>query len=57
MTCLHTRTHTRTRAQVAADMATLVAEGINSFKFFMAYKVRGEGREREGWRGVTHGGP
>ena len=24
--------------QVSADMADLVAEGINSFKFFMAYK-------------------
>ena len=24
--------------QVAKDMATLVKEGINSFKFFMAYK-------------------
>jgi dihydroorotase-like cyclic amidohydrolase len=24
--------------QVAADMAVLVKEGINSFKFFMAYK-------------------
>lgn len=27
-------------AKVAADMATLVKQGINSFKFFMAYKVR-----------------
>lgn len=26
------------RAQVAADMATLAGLGINSFKFFMAYK-------------------
>lgn len=26
--------------KVAADMAALVKEGINSFKFFMAYKVR-----------------
>lgn len=25
--------------KVAADMAALVKEGINSFKFFMAYKV------------------
>ncbi len=25
--------------KVAADMADLVAQGINSFKFFMAYKV------------------
>lgn len=24
--------------QVAADMAALVGKGINSFKFFMAYK-------------------
>ncbi len=28
--------------QVSRDMGTLVAEGINSFKFFMAYKVRRE---------------
>lgn len=28
-------------AKVAADMAKLVKEGINSFKFFMAYKVCG----------------
>jgi dihydroorotase-like cyclic amidohydrolase len=27
-------------AKVAADMETMVKEGINSFKFFMAYKVR-----------------
>ena len=26
-------------AKVAADMATLVKKGINSFKFFLAYKV------------------
>lgn len=25
--------------QVASDMGDLVAEGINSFKFFLAYKV------------------
>lgn len=25
--------------KVAADMAALVKEGVNSFKFFMAYKV------------------
>lgn len=25
--------------KVAADMAALVKQGINSFKFFMAYKV------------------
>jgi hypothetical protein len=25
--------------KVAADMGTLVGQGINSFKFFMAYKV------------------
>jgi len=25
--------------QTKADMATLAAQGINSFKFFMAYKV------------------
>jgi hypothetical protein len=29
--------------KVAADMGTLVQQGINSFKFFMAYKVRCEG--------------
>jgi dihydropyrimidinase len=26
--------------KVAADMGALVKQGINSFKFFMAYKVR-----------------
>jgi hypothetical protein len=26
-------------AQTAADMALLTSQGINSFKFFMAYKV------------------
>lgn len=35
--------------KVAADMATLVKQGINSFKFFMAYKVGGFG-------GVSLGG-
>lgn len=30
---------TRWDDKVAADMATLVQQGINSFKFFMAYKV------------------
>jgi hypothetical protein len=48
--------------RVSEDMATLVKEGINSFKFFMAYKVRrgvrarglqpgpwGLGRRAEAW--------
>ena len=30
--------------QVASDMADMVEEGINSFKFFLAYKVEGRGR-------------
>jgi dihydropyrimidinase len=29
--------------KVAADMAALVKQGINSFKFFMAYKVNLKG--------------
>jgi hypothetical protein len=38
--------------KVAGDMAKLVKEGINSFKFFMAYKV---GRGVEESRGVEAG--
>jgi hypothetical protein len=35
-------------AQTAADMALLTSRGINSFKFFMAYKVGAGGAEGVG---------
>lgn len=38
------RVHLRlSPTQVAADMADLSVKGVNSFKFFLAYKVGGGG--------------
>jgi dihydropyrimidinase len=43
--------------QVAADMQVIVSRGVNSFKFFMAYKgglqgSQGVGLHAQGWVGV-----
>lgn len=45
----HTRMHGCVRAQTSADMGRLADQGVNSFKFFMAYKVGAPAAPMRAW--------